>query len=105
MKLALPLFYYVALSLLIFFIGMLGFIRSHNPVQMLISIEVMLNAANLNFIAFAFYNGINPAWGSVAVIFSIGIAAAEAAVGLGIILAVFRILKTVDATHVSTLRG
>src|ERR1700721_1377354 len=88
---------YLLLSSLIFAIGLAGALTRRNAILVLIGIELMLNAANLNFIAFWRY-GPNPAalTGIMFTIFSISIAAAEAAVGLAIIVAVYRHQKTTD---------
>jgi NADH:ubiquinone oxidoreductase subunit K len=88
---------YLLLSAFLFCIGLAGALSRRSAILVLIGIEIMLNAANLNFIAFWRY-GPNPQAldGVIFVIFSIGIAAAEAAVGLSIILAVFRRTKTTD---------
>jgi NADH:ubiquinone oxidoreductase subunit K len=92
-----PLNNYLLLSAFLFCIGLAGALSRRSAILVLIGIEVMLNAANLNFIAFWRY-GPNPQAlsGVIFAIFSIGIAAAEAAVGLSIILAVFRRIKTTD---------
>jgi NADH:ubiquinone oxidoreductase subunit K len=94
------------LSALLFSIGLAGVLTRRNAVLVLIGIELMLNAANLNFIAFWRY-GPNPAalTGVMFAIFSIGIAAAEAAVGLGIILAVYRHAKTTDLDQMNSMKG
>jgi len=101
-----PLNAYLLLSALLFSIGLTGVLTRRNAILVLIGIELMLNAANLNFIAFWRY-GPNPAalTGVMFAIFSIGIAAAEAAVGLGIILAVYRHTKTTDLDQINTMKG
>lgn len=77
-----------------------------NAILVLIGIELMLNAANLNFIAFWRY-GPNPEalTGLMFVIFSIGVAAAEAAVGLALIIAIYRHTKTTNIDQVNSMRG
>lgn len=97
---------YLLLSSLLFSIGLAGAFTRRNAILVLISIEVMLNAANLNFIAFWRY-GPHPSalTGIMFAIFSIGVAAAEAAVGLSIILAVYRHTKTTDLDQVNALKG
>jgi len=101
-----PLNAYLLLSALLFSIGLAGVLTRRNAILVLIGIELMLNAANLNFIAFWRY-GPNPAafTGIMFAIFSIAIAAAEAAVGLGIILAVYRHTKTTDLDQLSSMKG
>jgi len=101
-----PLTHCLILSALLFSIGLAGALTRRSAIITLIGIEVMLNAANLNFIAFWRY-GPNPAalTGMMFTIFSISIAAAEAAVGLGIILAVFRHLRTTDLNQMNSMKG
>ena len=79
-----PLYYYLILSAMLFCIGLAGALTRRNAILVLVGIELMLNAANLNFIAFWRYNPDPEALtGIMFVIFSIAVAAAEAAVGLG----------------------
>ena len=94
------------LSALLFSLGLAGALVRRNAILVLIGIELMLNAANLNFIAFWRY-GPHPEalTGLMFTLFSISIAAAEAAVGLGIILAVFRHRKTTDLDHINSMKG
>lgn len=101
-----PLTSYLFVSALIFSIGLAGALTRRSAILVLIGIELMLNAANLNFIAFWRY-GPNPEalTGVMFAIFSIGIAAAEAAVGLGIILAVYRHSKTTELDQMSSMKG
>jgi NADH-quinone oxidoreductase subunit K len=97
---------YLLVSALIFSIGLAGALTRRSAILVLIGIELMLNAANLNFIAFWRY-GPNPQTltGVMFAIFSIGIAAAEAAVGLGIILAVYRHSKTTELDRMNSMKG
>jgi NADH-quinone oxidoreductase subunit K len=97
---------YLLLSSLLFSIGLAGALTRRNAILVLIGIELMLNAANLNLIAFWRY-GPNPQalTGIMFTIFSISIAAAEAAVGLGIILAAYRHSKTTDLDQMNSLKG
>jgi NADH-quinone oxidoreductase subunit K len=97
---------YLLLSSLLFAVGLAGALTRRNAILVLIGIELMLNAANLNFIAFWRY-GPNPAalTGVMFTIFSISIAAAEAAVGLAIILAAYRHSKTTDLDKLNLLKG
>jgi NADH-quinone oxidoreductase subunit K len=101
-----PLAGYLLLSAFLFAIGLAGALTRRNAIIVLIGIELMLNAANLNFIAFWRF-GPNPEalTGIMFVIFSIGIAAAEAAVGLALIIAIYRHCKTVDLDEMKTLKG
>jgi NADH-quinone oxidoreductase subunit K len=97
---------YLLVSALIFSIGLAGALTRRSAILVLVGIELMLNAANLNFIAFWRY-GPHPEalTGVMFAIFSIGIAAAEAAVGLGIILAVYRHSKTTELDQMNSMKG
>jgi NADH:ubiquinone oxidoreductase subunit K len=101
-----PLYYYLILSALIFCIGLAGALTRRNAILVLVGIELMLNAANLNFIAFWRYNS-NPddLIGIMFVIFSIAVAAAEAAVGLALIIAIYRHYKTINLDKMDSLKG
>jgi NADH:ubiquinone oxidoreductase subunit K len=94
------------LSALLFAIGLAGALMRRNAILVLIGIELMLNAANLNFIAFLRY-GPNPEalTGMMFVIFSIGVAAAEAAVGLALIISLYRHTRTANIDEVNSMRG
>ncbi len=104
-----PLSYVLMLSLAVFSIGLYGFMKSRNAIRMLASTEIMLNAANINLVAFSVYKdhpGIEGILsGQVLVIFVIAIAAAEAALGLAIFLLVFKQTKTVDVASFRTHYG
>jgi NADH-quinone oxidoreductase subunit K len=97
---------YVLLSAFLFCIGLAGALSRRSAILALIGIEIMLNAANLNFIAFWRF-GPNPSalTGVMFTIFSIAVAAAEAAVGLSIILAVYRRVRTVDLDSTEATRN
>ena len=97
---------WLLLSALLFTIGLAGALMRRNAILVLIGIELMLNAANLNFIAFWRY-GPNPEalTGTMFVIFSIGVAAAEAAVGLALIISLYRHIKTTNIDEVNSMRG
>src|SRR5437773_1290336 len=101
-----PLSAYLLLSALIFSIGLAGALTRRNAIMVLVGIELMLNAANLNFIAFWRY-GHNPQalTGMMFVIFSIAVAAAEAAVGLALIISIYRHYKTTDVDKISQMKG
>ena len=98
--------HYLILSALLFCIGLAGAVTRRNAIMVLIGIELMLNAANLNFIAFWRY-GANPQaiTGIMFVIFSIAVAAAEAAVGLALIIAIYRHNKTTDVDQITSMKG
>jgi NADH:ubiquinone oxidoreductase subunit K len=101
-----PLASCLLLSALLFAIGLAGALVRRNAILVLIAIELMLNAANLNFIAFWRY-GPNPEalTGMMFVVFSIGVAAAEAAVGLALIISLYRHMKTTNIDEVNSMRG
>ena len=101
-----PLHHYLVLSALLFAIGLAGALTRRNAIIVLIGIELMLNAANLNFIAFWRYSEHPEALtGVLFVIFSIGIAAAEAAVGLALIISIYRHYKTTNVDQVDSMKG
>jgi NADH-quinone oxidoreductase subunit K len=101
-----PLTCYLLLSALLFAIGLAGAVTRRNAIIVLIGIELMLNAANLNFIAFWRY-GAHPEalTGVMFVIFSIAVAAAEAAVGLALIISIYRHRQTTNLNRIESLRG
>ena len=90
------------LSAILFGIGVLGVVMRRNAIVLFMCIELMLNAVNLTFVALSQYHGLS---GQVMVFFVMTVAAAEAAVGLAIILAVFRHRQTVDLKDINLLRG
>jgi NADH:ubiquinone oxidoreductase subunit K len=101
-----PLTGCLLVSSLLFAIGLGGALTRHSAILVLIGIELMLNAANLNFIAFWRYGSHPEALtGMLFVIFSIAVAAAEAAVGLALIIAIYRHTKTTDVQEMDELRG
>jgi NADH:ubiquinone oxidoreductase subunit K len=101
-----PLAAYLVLSTLLFCIGLAGALTRRNAILVLLGIELMLNAANLNFIAFWRYSSDPVALtGIMFVIFSIAIAAAEAAVGLALIISIYSHYKTVNLDKVDELKG
>jgi NADH:ubiquinone oxidoreductase subunit K len=97
---------YLLLSALIFSIGLATVLIRRNAIMALVGIELMLNAANLNFIAFWHFRP-NPEalTGLVFVLFSIAIAAAEAAVGLALVVAIYRHGRTTDLDRVDQMKG
>ena len=96
-----PLSYTLALSALLFSIGVAGVLVRRNAIVLFMCVELMLNAVNLAFVALSPYAGVN---GQVFVFFVIAVAAAEAAVGLAIMIAVFRHKESVDVKNFSLLR-
>src|SRR5436190_23263006 len=99
-----PLAYYLIISAALFSIGLAGALMRRNAILVLVGIELMLNAANLNFIAFWRYQP-HPeaATGLMFVIFSIAIAAAEAAVGLALIISIYRHYKTTNLDRIDSM--
>jgi len=98
-----PVSWFLVLSGVLFALGVAAFLIKKDLLVMFLAVEVMLNAANLAFVAFARLHGLLE--GQAAVFFIITVAAAEAAVGLAIILLVFRRKKTVKADDISVLKG
>jgi NADH-quinone oxidoreductase subunit K len=107
-----PLSWYLILSGILFSLGVLGFLLKRNIITIFMSIELMLNAVNLSFVAFANYwhthagadKALVPLSGQVFVFFVMVVAAAEAAVGLAIIIAVFRTRETLNVDRVNLLK-
>ena len=111
-----PLAAFLGLALFMFTTGVVGVIIRRNPIVVFMCVELMLNAVNLTFVAFARY-GISPVplgalakaqssmHGQMMVIFVMAVAAAEVAVGLGIIMAIFRLRKDVDIDEMNLLKG
>ncbi|OLC71642.1 MAG: NADH-quinone oxidoreductase subunit K [Deltaproteobacteria bacterium 13_1_40CM_4_54_4] len=97
-----PLNYYLILGAVVFAIGVLGVIVRRDLIVVLMSIELMLNAVNLTFIAFARFLGSMA--GQVAVFFVMAVAAAEAVIGLAIIISVFRHRQTLDPQEMQLLK-
>ena len=97
-----PLPYYLTLSAILFAIGMLGVFTRRNVLIVFMSIELMLNAVNLTFVAFA--RALSSLTGQVFVMFVMSVAAAEVAVGLAIIIAFYRNRETVDVDDLSQLK-
>ena len=98
-----PLNFYLLVSAVLFAIGTYGFLVKRNIITIFMCVELMLNAVNLSFVAFAkSYSLVD---GQVFVFFVMAVAAAEAAVGLGIIVALFRNRQTLNVDEISLMRG
>ncbi|MCL4804261.1 MAG: NADH-quinone oxidoreductase subunit NuoK [Anaerolineae bacterium] len=95
--------WYIALSGILFVIGALGVLLRRNAIILFMSIELMLNSANLLFVAFARHLG--ELEGQVLVFFVITVAAAEVAVGLALIVAIFRSKKSINIDEINLLKG
>lgn len=92
----------LALSAILFSIGVIGVLTRRNAIIIFMCVELMLNAVNLTFVALSNLHG---AAGQVFVVFTMTVAAAEAAVGLAIIIAIFRHVKTVNLQNINLLKG
>ena len=101
-----PLASYLLLAALVFAIGLAGALTRRNAILVLIGIELMLNAANLNLVAFWRYSP-HPEYltGMMFAVFSIAVAAAEAAVGLGLVIALYRHAHTADLDQINRMKG
>jgi NADH-quinone oxidoreductase subunit K len=95
--------HYLVLSFLLFTIGTLGILTRRNLITVLMSIELVLNSVNLNLIAFSYQLG--DLTGQIFAVFTITVAAGEAAVGLGILIALFRLHETTELDRATELEG
>nr|WP_309697116.1 NADH-quinone oxidoreductase subunit NuoK [Armatimonas sp.] len=98
-----PLTWYLILSALLFTIGVVGVLIKRNPIVIFMCVELMLNAVNLTLVAFGRYLG--DAGGQMLSIFVMAVAAAEVAVGLGILIAIFRLRDNINVDETNTMRG
>lgn len=98
-----PIHYYLTLSLVMFTLGVIGVIIRRNAIVVFMCIELMLNAVNLSLVAFSRLQGNLD--GQIAVFFVMVVAAAEAAVGLAIIISTFRAIRSVETSNTAVLRG
>ncbi|MGH7332750.1 MAG: NADH-quinone oxidoreductase subunit NuoK [Candidatus Rokuibacteriota bacterium] len=98
-----PLHAYLVLAALVFAIGLVGVLTRRNAIGILLGIELMLNAVNINLVAFSRFGG--GVAGLVFALFTIAITVAEVAVGLAIVIMIFRVRRTVEADHLDLLRG
>ena len=97
-----PVPYYLVISAILFITGAVGVLMRRNALIMLMSLELMLNAVNLSFVAYA--RMLNDTGGHVIVFLNIAVAAAEAVVGLAILLTIFRNRETVNVDHLNLMR-
>lgn len=101
-----PLHCYLGVAAALFSVGLAGALTRRNSILVLIGVELMLNAANLNFIAFwRFSESPEALSGVMIVVFSIAIAAAEAAVGLALIIAIYRHYNTTNLDQIDSMKG
>ncbi|MCA1764753.1 MAG: NADH-quinone oxidoreductase subunit NuoK [Desulfobulbaceae bacterium] len=96
---------YLVIAALLFGIGIFGMLYQRTMIGMLISSELILAAASLNFMAFSRFLAPDPTTGQIFTLFIMGIAAAEAAIALSIIIAVYRNYKSIDTEDVASLQG
>jgi NADH-quinone oxidoreductase subunit K len=95
--------HYLIVSFLLFSIGMIGILTRRNMITVLMSIELLLNSVNINLIAFSYQ--FSDLTGQIFAVFTIAVAAGEAAVGLGILLALFRLRGTTDVDAAMEMQG
>ncbi|MDE6279528.1 MAG: NADH-quinone oxidoreductase subunit NuoK [Paramuribaculum sp.] len=101
----LTLIYYLVPSMIMFCCGVYGFITRHNMIAMLISLELMLNAVDINFVVFNRYLYPHALEGMFFTLFAIAIAAAETAVAIAIIINVFRAAKNIDVADLTKMKN
>ena len=94
---------YIIVTIVLVAIGIYGLVVKRNAIRMIFSIEIIANAANLNLVAFS--RSVNNAQGQLFALFSIAIAAAEVAVGLGIIIIAYRLYREIDVEEFRSMRG
>ena len=94
---------FLLVSIVLVAVGIYGIVVKRNAIRMLISIEIIANAANLNLVAFSRYTG--NVQGQVFALFSIAIAAAEVAIGLGLVVIAYRLYKEIDVAEFRSMRG
>ncbi|MFE8698081.1 NADH-quinone oxidoreductase subunit NuoK [Cytobacillus sp. FJAT-53684] len=99
-----PLSLYLALALILFCIGLYGALTKRNIIIVLISIELMLNAVNINLVAFSKFGIMPSITGQIFALFVMAVAAAEVAVGVAILIALYRNRNTVNIDEVNTLK-
>ena len=99
-----PMIYYILISTIMFFAGVYGFITRKNMLMMLISIELMLNAVDINFAVFNRYLFPEAMEGMIFTLFAIGIAAAETAIAIAIIINIFRHIRNIDADNLDDMK-
>jgi NADH-quinone oxidoreductase subunit K len=100
-----PLTWYLLLAAALFCIGLFGVLARRNAVAVLMGVELMLNAVNINLIAFWRYTGLNQLVGQVFAVFVITVAAAEAAVGVALFISIYRQRNTVDVEALDDMKG
>lgn len=99
---AVPMQFYLLLSAVVFCVGLFGILVRQNALMFLMSVELMLNAGNINLVAFSLYHG--NLTGQIFSLFTMALAAAEVAIGIGIILVLYRNFEDIDVTKATTMR-
>jgi NADH-quinone oxidoreductase subunit K len=94
---------YLTLAAVVFCIGLFGVVTRRNTISILLGIELMLNSVNINLVAFSRFSG--DVTGMIFTVFTICITVAEAALGLAIVILLFRVRRTVMADHLDLLKG
>ena len=94
---------YLLLAGLVFAVGLFGVLTRRNAVGILLGIELMLNAVNINLVAFARYGAGVAGW--ILALFVVAVTVAEIAVGLAVVIVIFRVRRTIEADHLTLLRG
>ena len=103
MNSAIPMEYYLILSLILFIIGVIGIVTRRNIIVVLMSLELALNAVNINFVTFSYYLG--DMTGRIFSIFTMAVAAAEVAIGLAIAVNLLKIKKSINLDEANSMRG
>lgn len=102
---SIPLSWYLTLAAALFAVGFYGVLARRNAIAILMGIELMLNAVNINFLAFWRYISPEQPVGQIFAIFVLAVAAAEAAVGLALIISIYRTRKTINIDNIDLLKG
>ena len=99
---AVPLSFYLVLSAILFSVGLYGIMTQRNGIRLLMCVEIMLNSANINLVAFSSYN--NDLSGQVFALFSIALAACEAAIGFAILMSIYKMRDAINLDEINLLR-
>ncbi|HYA36472.1 MAG TPA: NADH-quinone oxidoreductase subunit NuoK [Candidatus Binataceae bacterium] len=101
---AVTIYHFLVLSLIIFLLGLYCVLTRRNAIGILMGVELILNSANINYLAFSYYGGAKYD-GQIFAIFVIMLAAAEAVIGLAVVLAIYQNFRTIDVSATETLSG
>ena len=99
-----PMIYYVVVSTIMFFAGVYGFVTRHNLLAILISLELMLNAVDINFVVFSRYLFPGQLEGFFFTLFAVAIAAAETAIAIAIIINIYRNIRNINVDNVDKMK-